>query len=489
VRLVIARPSADGSLEVLHEERDPVRPGEGVFRSGSIPREVERRLFTTLRRYQALCARYHAKVRAVATSAIREARNGKQVAERVRREVGLDLEVVSGREEARLICLGVLQGRAPSTKSLVVDVGGGSTEIATAVGERPVGLHSVAIGAVRVSELFSSEGAVGPKKLQLMRSFAAEAFREALPKRFPHPTRTALGSSGTIGAVVRFAAGGEGRALASARQITRSVDELAAMSPSERRARFDARRAEIIVGGAVVVEALVLHLGIKELVAVERGLRNGLLVEAARRRSQVAPAGEDAQLADAALTMGRRLRFDEAHATQVARIALSLFDDLAPLHRLPASARPMLEVAALLHDVGHAVSYQRHHKHTYYLVLNADLPGLTDRSRDLVARVARYHRRSPPERSHSGMLGLRESEVALVRKLATLLRLADALDRSHLHPVQALRARDHGDAVVLTLVAKGGLDLELWDAQHELPLFRRVFGRRLEIVTRRRSGR
>jgi exopolyphosphatase/guanosine-5'-triphosphate,3'-diphosphate pyrophosphatase len=166
-----------------------------------------------------------------------------------------------------------------------------------------------------------------------------------------------------------------------------------------------------------------------------------------------------------------------------------LFDALAPLHQLPPEHRALLEAAALLHDVGHTVSYQRHHKHSYYLIKNADLPGLADRERDLVALVARFHRRSPPERKHADMAALSSEDFRTVRMLATLLRLSDSLDRSHHQSVKAVEARTSKSAVVLTLRARAPVDLEVWDAQHEAALFRRVFGRKLELKVAERTTR
>ncbi|MHB8418897.1 MAG: Ppx/GppA phosphatase family protein [Myxococcales bacterium] len=473
VRLELARPLADGSLELLHQERDPLRPGEGVFKTGVISREVADRLMSTLRRYGALCHRFHAKVRAVATSAVREAKNREEIVRRARREAGLDLEVVSGREEARLICLGVLAGQPAHVRSLVVDIGGGSTELALAHGDRPDQLWSVAVGAVRLSELFPAPGRVKKKRLELMRSFAEEAFREALPERLP--ARRVLGSSGTINAVVTFASGA---GQASPRQISRAVDELADMAPEERRKRFDSRRAEIVVAGAVILEAVMARCGLAGIAAVDRGLRDGLLIDL-NRRSRT--GGRDPSLVEAALALGRRFAFDEAHGRHTAKLALWLFDGLAQLHHLPASARPLLEVAALLHDVGNAVSYNRHHKHSFYLIQNTDLPGLTDRERSLVARVARFHRRGAPEPGHPDLEGLGAAEVQLVRKLSTLLRLADSFDRSHRQPVRALRLLLSRGSVDVRLRARAPCDLELWDAENEAALFGRVFHRRLAL--------
>jgi exopolyphosphatase/guanosine-5'-triphosphate,3'-diphosphate pyrophosphatase len=475
VRLELARPDADGALETLHQERDPIRPGEGVFATGTMPEETAERLLSTLRRYAALCRRHKAQVRAVATSALREAKNSQDIVRRVREESGLNLEVVSGKEEARLICLGVLHRKPSGTRSLLIDIGGGSTEVVTAVGEKPDNLWSLALGSVRITEVFDATGTVSAKQLRLMRSYVAEYLHKTLPERIPNLPRVALGSSGTINAVVSFASD-ENSGNATVRQLTQTVDTLAAMVPERRRKRFDPRRADIIVSGAVVLESVAKHLGIESVSVVNRGLRDGILVDLLYRQDT---EREDHSLADAAISMGRRFFFDEKHARQVSRLALVLFDELASLHQLPLSVRPHLEAAALLHDIGHAVSDERHHKHTYYLIHHADIPGLADRERELVARIARYHQRSPPDLSHSGMDGLTQVEARTVRKLATLLRIANALDSSHHQPLKELKATQGREAVSLHLHTRQPVDLELWNAEREVVHFRRVFGKRL----------
>jgi len=483
VRLEIARPLPDGSLETLHQERDPVRPGEGVFATGSLTRPVADRLIATLSRYGALCRRHRAKVRAVATSAVREARNRDEIVRRARREAGIVLEVVSGREEARLICLGVLDGRPAGSRSIVLDIGGGSTEVAAAIGDQATSLHSVALGAVRLTEIFDSSGKVSPERLAVMRSFAAEAFRDELPGKLPLPrVRVALGSSGTVNAIV--AARGDSRRM-TLRKVERAVEEMAAMSLFERRRSFEPRRAEIIVAGAVILEAAMRQLGLEAVHAVDTGLRNGILLDLARR-SPAAAAAAAAGRSAAAVALGRRFAFDEPHARKSADLALALFDQLAGLHRLPASARSVLEAAALLHDVGHAVSPNRHHKHTFYLVSNADIPGFSDEERRLVALVARYHRRSAPERHRPDLEELSAPDFRLVRRLVAILRIADALDRSHHQPVVDVRATWRDDAVRVAARTRGAIDLEMWDVAREAPLFRAVFGKRLHVEPARR---
>jgi exopolyphosphatase / guanosine-5'-triphosphate,3'-diphosphate pyrophosphatase len=478
VRLEMARLLPDGSLEVFHSERDPVRPGEGVFATGKLQDEVANRLLATLRRYSAMCRRYRARVRAVATSALREAKNRSDIVQRARKEASLQLEIVSGKEEARLICLGVLKGAPPTQKSLCIDLGGGSTEIISALGEKAQKLWSVDLGAVRVTELFGSNGQVSPKQLKLMRHFANELLAERVGNAVPANVKHAIGSSGTIGAVVGFARR-DGAVMATTKDIERASEALASMDLPSRRKRFDSRRADIIVAGSVILESVLKHFSVQSISSVDKGLREGLLNDlAARTRAR----SEDTSLVDEAIDIGRKFQFSEGHALQVARLSLSLFDQLVTLHKLSAAARPLLEVAALLHDVGHSINYQKHHKHSHYLILNAELPWVTDRERLIIATIARFHRRSPPATAHELMAPFNASEVRTIRKCATLLRIADSIDLSHRQPVVSLGAKVTGTQVLLTVRSKEPLDLEAWDLQHETQLFREVFGKRLQVI-------
>ena len=455
VRIKLVRVRPDGRRELVRQERDPIRPGERVFKSGLLPAAVQERLVVAMRRYGTLARRYGATTRAVATSAVREARNRDRVVERVRQRAGVELEVISGQEEARLICLGVLEGAAAGRRSLCIDIGGGSTEIALARGETPTRLVSVALGSVRLTELFGASSRVSRRTLRVMKTYAAEMIEHELgPRRGRWPTH-ALGSSGTIGALVGFASGGE--RIATRKQIRRAVELLAGLDGDERRRHFDARRADIVVAGGVILESLCDGLGIDQVEAVDRGLRDGVLIDLIRRSQ---PREGDQTLARAALEAGRRLGFEEAHGAQVSRIAVALYQVLQPLHRLPARCRSLLEAAALLHDVGHLVNHQRHHRHSYYIIRNLDLAGVTEAEREIVACIARFHRQSPPEVDHAGMAELTDEQARWVRKLATILRLADTLDRSHHQLLRRMDAAVDRRCVWLGLRGRAPLDLE-----------------------------
>ncbi len=486
VRLKLARVLHDGSFEPLHQERDPIRPGEGVWETGAMQEENVDALVQCMESYAAMCRRFRAgHVRAVATSSLREAKNRERVLERVRREAGVELEVVSGAEEARLISLGVLRGMPTAARSLLVDVGGGSTEVALAHGDDPVGLWSVPLGAVRLTSMFGTDGDVSRERLADLRQFAQRVVAEVLPGKLKRAPRHALGSSGTVRAVCGMATHA-GSARATRESLSAAVEELVTLGPAGRRKRFESQRAGIVVAGAAILEAVVHHLGIATVTAVDGGLKEGLLVDLVRRSSQ---RRSDPLLTEAVIGAGRRFSFDEAHALHTRDVALALFDKLARVHQLPPDARLILEVAAVLHDVGHVVSRSRHHKHSLYLIQNMDLPGLSEHERDLAAIVARFHRRSPPRPEHPLLASLPPAEARLVRKLATLLRVADGTDRGRQQPVHSLEVTARPGTVLVRLALRPHRAPPALALDDEAALFRAVFGRSLTMQIARRPRR
>ncbi len=481
-RLKLARVKDDGSFEQLHLERDPIRPGEGIWQSGEMAEPVVKRLVTTLQRYAEVCRRLRVgHVRAVATSALREARNKDDVVRRVRERCGLELEVIPGQEEARLIGLGVFRGLPARARSLLIDIGGGSTEVARGVGEEPVELYSVNVGAVRLTEIFGSTDQASREQLVAMRRFAQRVVEANLPTRLPHAPRHAIGSSGTVRAVCAFAAPAH-QATVTREEMSRAVEELVRLGPAARRKRFDAQRADIVVAGAVILEAVLFHCGIESVTPVDGGLKEGLLVDLVRRaRTRKA----DPLLSEAVVAAGRRFSFDEAHALHTRDVALMLFDQLEDVHHLPPDCRLLLEAAAVLHDIGYLVSTSRHHKHSQYLIANLDLPGLSERERTLVSLIARFHRRSLPTRDHPALASLTLMERRAVRALSSLLRIADTADHGRRQPVAHVETAITDRRVRVRFVPRRGLDIEAWDHDAERELFRACFGRALEVAVSR----
>ncbi len=281
-RLKLAHLYPDGRLVPFYKRRAPIRPGEGVFTTGEMPPPVVARLVATLRQFMEVCRSHGACVRAVATSSLRNARNAEAVQTRVQAEAGVRLEVISGLEEARLICLGVLHGRRAEERSLVLDVGGGSTEVILAAGDVPIGLWSLPIGTVRLTDLYRSARRMPPKRLARLRAATRSVVQDGLrilPGEGLPPN--AYGSSGSIKALAGYVGPRNSNRIECAR-LSEAAEELAALKMRRRRQLFPPGRADIIVAGAVILEALAAHLGLQAIDAVATGLRDGLLVSLER---------------------------------------------------------------------------------------------------------------------------------------------------------------------------------------------------------------
>lgn len=279
-RVVVARVRPDGWLEVLADERDPIRPGDRAIGGRDMPQPVVERVVATLTRFAGICRGFDATVRAVATSPLRDSDNRVEVLRLVRAGAGIELEVISAEEECRLTCLGALHRRRDGEPAAVIDLGGGSVEVAVARGERAAQVWTAPLGARRVSEHFGSDEALTRAQLTNLRAYTAAMASACLPRFLPGGLRAAVAASGTLRATIRFAT--EGGDTATAAEISAAVDLLATLGLKDRRARFESGRAEIIVAGAAGLEAILRRIGVTTITAAEHGLRHGILIELAR---------------------------------------------------------------------------------------------------------------------------------------------------------------------------------------------------------------
>lgn len=500
VRLQIAQIHPDGSAAILAEDRAAVRLGEQVFRTGRLAIDAIGRCGAALARFAELSRRAGAQViRAVATSAVREASNRNALVRNVRQQAGLELEVISGAEEARLICLGVLQGTGSGEGRLLCDIGGGSTEIIAARGEEPLSAWSLPLGSVRLTEFFIKSDPISRREARLV----DEAVQEALggvDTLLVGKFKRLVGSAGTISAVVALArrlAGvsalpserlpiGGGRATHA--EVTAVLDALRTTTVKQRRKLgVEDHRADILYAGTAILDGVMRRLRVEELEITNRGLRDGLMADLVRRVVKPPAAGlhQEVVVLEGLRAFGRRCGYREDHAEQVAQLSLSLFDQTRAMHGLGDEERALLQAAAILHDVGTFVSYNRHHKHSYYLVYHADLPGFTDRERELIATIARYHRRSPPKDRHELFQVLTPQERIVVRRLAALLRVADGLDRGHRRNVRAVHVDGAGGrGLRIEVVAGAEAELEVWSAQQKADLLAEVCGGPITIRLR-----
>jgi exopolyphosphatase / guanosine-5'-triphosphate,3'-diphosphate pyrophosphatase len=427
------------------------------------------------------------RYRAVATSAVRESRNGGELVEQMRREAGIHLETITGSEEARLVWIAVRHripyGRAPW---LLADLGGGSIEISIVDRSGIRASESHPIGTVRLLEHLAGGWRDGQQFRRLIERYAA---RLRVPEGILDDLEGLVITGGNAEALGDLAsgpppAGGLTQITRGALQAT--LDELAAMTFDQRVRELGLRedRADVIVPAAIIFEQVARIANVDRILVPRVGVKDGLLYDlVADVTEHAAHETElDRTARTGAIALGRHYRFDERHALHVATLAASLFDQLQPLHGLDETSRRRLTVAAILHDIGQFVSYRRHHKHSWYLVMHAEIPGVSAEDLPIVALVTRYHRRSVPRPYHEGYAALSESERDEVGKLASLLRIADALDHEHQERVSGVAASIGRSRVVLELEATGDTLLAGWSVEKKSGLFEDVYGLKLELA-------
>jgi exopolyphosphatase/guanosine-5'-triphosphate,3'-diphosphate pyrophosphatase len=498
--LVVARFAGEGhQFEVIEREKEMVRLGSGSGDMKLLEDDAIERGIAALTRFRRIAEVHDARMYAVATSAVREAENADVFLRRAWDEAGVDVEVVSGVEEARLIHLGVLQAVPVFDKRLLlVDIGGGSTEIL--VGERGEILTSgsLKLGAIRMTRRFFRTDGLHPAAVDSCRRHVRAALAPIRRDVERQGFEIAVGSSGTISAVaamVQAARDGDdapprvwnGFEL-SRNEVTAVVRSLIDAGPLEKRlliGGIDPKRADIILGGALVLEQVMGELGISTMVVSDYALREGVLLDARDRES----GGALNHLHDLrrrnVLHLVEIMDDDPGHSAQSARLALQLFDELAPFHGLDDHARELLEAAALLANIGQFVSHDKHHKHSYYVIRNSDhLTGFTDHEIELIALIARYHRKSPPKDSHPEFGALRTPDQDLVRTCAGILRIAIGLDRTHAGLADELDVIAEGTAedpkgLTIAVTPSGpdaDLSLELYTASERKDLLESVLG-------------
>ena len=495
IHLVVARPTGNNRFEVIDREKDVVRLGSG---SGDMkrlaPDAIERGL-DALRRFQQLADSRGAEVHAVATSAVREADNRLEFVRRAAQEAGVRVAVISGAEEARLIRLGALQAvPAYEQRHLLIDIGGGSTEFI--IGERAevLGARSLKLGAIRLTERFGLDGAVKRKVLdecrQYIRSYLAPVTRMVETFGFD----VAIGSSGTIVNLMEIsrALNGEGvlrqvsGAVLDAEGLAAVVTAISSAGSLDERASIpglEAKRADIVLGGALVLEQSFDRLGIDEMVVSDFALREGVLLDALRRRDHTSIGHLRDLRYESVMHVAALVPEEREHAEHSTELALRLFEQTGAVHQLDPSNEELLEAAGLLANVGLLVSHDRHHLHSYYVIRNSDaLTGFTDEEIELIALVARYHRKSAPKSSHADFAALSEDQQHVVRVLAGLLRLGVALDRTRTRAVRDLRVEVAKKRITIEIEADGDASLERYTAEARKGLLADALGIEVEIA-------
>ncbi len=495
-RLVVFQYEPGGWWSLTDEIREPVRVSAGMGEEGVLGAEPMERAITTAAVFSSfLTAAGVEKVDAVATSAIRDARNRDELLAAIRERAGLEVRVISGAEEAWYGYLAIVNSTTLAD-GFGIDLGGGSVQLMRISDRRLVEAESLRLGAVRVSEAFLGDEPASPKQMRAVREHVARALSEFEWWRATDGARAA-GIGGTI------------RNLASAVQkrmelpdfdeqgfvLTRAaleemIELLAARPASERGAIRGIKpdRGDVVLGGALVIAAAMEHAGLEEIEVAEAGLREGMFF-AHMLEDRDPPLLRNVRRASVE-NLSQRFATNPAHVDHVARLSLEAFDALreAGLHDLEDNDRELLWAACMLHDIGMTVDYDDHHRHSHYLILHAGLPGFSPRELELVALIARYHRKGAPDASELGAMR-RDDDPERLRLLCALIRLAEQLERSRDQAVTSVKVKVRKDDIALGVLARDGADpaVAIWAARRGSGLLAEALGKPVEVVVEQGS--
>ncbi len=494
IRMVVAEVLADGRIEVLERLQRAVHLGQDAFRRGRLGAASMRAAVAVLHDYQQLLQLYKAeRVRAVATSAAREAGNADTFLDRIFMATGLHVEVIGTSEESRLTVSAVCQAVGDALgvnqdEALIADVGGGSTLLTLLQDGKIVTSQSLRLGSIRLQEMLSTSKDSPQRSAELLGYHIANALAAAQNSLPLRKVRSFI----AVGGDARFAA----------RQIGRPTDseDLVIVDPAdldklvERCGRHTAEElskrygmpfaeAETLNPALLVYQNLLRLTQATQMIVSHVSMRDGLLLELAR-----AVTGQEDQallegVIHSAMAVARKYRVDMAHARTVADVSVRLFDELHAEHGLGPRYRLLLEVAGLLHEVGGFVSSRSHHKHSGYLIANSEIFGLNRDEIAVVAQVARYHRRSGPKPSHAEYVALPRETRVTVNKLAALLRVADALARGHVRQAGQLRFDRQGDDLVISISGVADVLLEDRAVANKGDLFEDIYGLKVRLET------
>jgi exopolyphosphatase / guanosine-5'-triphosphate,3'-diphosphate pyrophosphatase len=491
IHMIVVQVRPDLSFEVIDREKEMVRLGAGGLDGRSLTPTAMTAALQTLAKFKRLADSHKVdEIVATATSATREADNGGDFIAEVERNTGIQIRIISGAEEARLIHLAAGYGvDIGGTPAVVIDIGGGSVEITLGSATHLSQAQSFKLGVIRLTERFVKSDPLSERdERRLVKHINKElgSYVDAVAAR---KFERVIGTSGTILSLGALALNEEGgtnpEELRNRRVSVKTIHRIRKrLSGVDLEARLhmpglDPRRADIAVAGSILLDTILRHLNAEKLTLCDLALREGLVLDYINRNtSRIKKVERYPDVRRRSIVeLGERCGYWPEHAQQVARLALSLFDQTRGVHNLGDREREWLEYGSLLHDIGVHISYEKHHRHSYYLIKNGDLRGFDPAEIEIIALIARYHRQAPPKKSHEGYGTLKGGQRRTVRALSAMVRLAEGLDRSHGQTVSAIDVLPRGEDYRVRLRASEDVELELWAAIRHAAPFERLLGR------------
>ena len=495
LHMIVVRVRPDLSFEVIDREKEMVRLGAGGLDGRALTPEATQAALQVMSKFKRLADSHGVdEIMAVATSATREAENGAEFLKTIAEETSIRARVISGTEEARFIHRAAAYGvGAAGDTVVVIDIGGGSVEITRGTGPNMDVGRSFKLGVIRLTERFVKSDPLAPRDERKLNRYIDAELGKYLDQIRRAGFDRVVGTSGTVLSLGAVALAERNQSAGSslrnrripAKQLRRARKALVSRDLQERLRvpGLEPRRADLAVAGAILLDAILRRLGADEITLCDLSLREGLVLDyVARHRKEIVQADRYPDVRRRSVfELAERCNYWPEHAQQVARLSLALFDHTRSVHGLTDREREWLEYAALLHDIGVHISYERHHKHSCYLIQNGDLRGFEPDEVEAIALVARYHRQATPRRRHTDFGELRRKQRRAVRTLAAILRLAEGLDRSHSQPVAGLELHDRGEDALLQLRTAGDAELELWAATRHAAAFERLIGKPLHV--------
>jgi exopolyphosphatase / guanosine-5'-triphosphate,3'-diphosphate pyrophosphatase len=496
--LVVAKVDDKGTIKILTRDKEVVRLGKSSTDMKHLEEEAMQRGISTLKRFKLICDSFNADIRAVATSATREAINKDEFIHRVFEATGINIEVVSGFEEARLIYLGVLQALSVfNEKILLIDIGGGSTEFL--IGEKGdvIYANSIKIGAVRLTEKFFPDGKFKKNNIDDARMFVRSLINPIVRDIKDMNFKNVIGTSGTITNVGMIINAEENNNIDGQFNYNNFIYDKDALFKTVKRITkcekvsdvkeikgLDPDRIDIITSGAIILEQIFLELNLESITLSNFSLREGILFDTINKEHNTL-LKED--LSDiryrSIINLAENCRYDRLHSEQVLKLSLRIFEQVAEEFGLAEKDEEYLEAAAILHDIGHNLSHAQHHRHSYYLIRNCELLGFNDEEIEIIANIARYHRKSHPKIKHENFNKLSQKNKDRVKKLSAILRIADGFDRGHnavIKDIEIIKEEKTFQFIVKTDININP-ELEIWGANMRKDLFEEVYGKKVFI--------
>jgi exopolyphosphatase/guanosine-5'-triphosphate,3'-diphosphate pyrophosphatase len=491
--LVIAKVNDKGIVKILSKDKEVVRLGKSSSDMKYISLEAMERAVTSLKRFKIICDSFNAEIRAVATSATREALNKVEFINKVFDRTGVSIEVVSGFEEARLIYLGILQAiNVYDNRILLIDIGGGSTEFLIGEKGHVHYANSIKLGAVRLTEKFFSDGKFKKESIDSARLHVRSIINPVVRQIKEQKYDFVVGTSGTItslGSMIYSKKTGEDESEfnfnnfkytnSELSDIVKAILEADNVQQIKQIEGLDSQRSDIISAGAIILEQIVNEINIKDITLSSYALREGIIFDTIDKEHNTLLSADMKNIRyRSVINLAKHCGYDEQHTNKVLNFANKIFDSLKEKYDLTEKDRDVLEAATILHDIGHSISQAQHHRHSYYLIKNSELLGFNNDEIEMIANVARYHRKSHPKVKHIEFNKLLASNKRKVKMLSGILRVADGLDRGHNAVVNDINISIQDSAYKIKVMAEHGKDptLEVWGANMRKELFEESFG-------------